>query len=93
MKLIEFVVVAAVALFLFGGGWSIVSNYTSLSGRVATAEHQVFLDTGRLASYKRMVDRRDAAIAQSKCKTQITGWVDHPETLPPPFKPFSSDTK
>lgn len=81
--------VGAIAIFLFGAGYSLVSSNRDQATQIANYEHDVALKDARLVSYKRMIDRRDAAIAASTCKAKITYWVSHPDDLPKPFDPFN----
>lgn len=85
MRLAELGVVAAILLFFFGGGKAIVNNYTDLASEKGRLSRELEKTNIKLASYERMVERRDAAIAHSKCAVSIKGWVSHPETLPTPF--------
>lgn len=43
----------------------------------------------RSLSDKRMIARRDEAIAQSQCKDQIQRWVRHPDEIPKKFDPHN----
>ena len=79
---------AAGALLIASTGATWVHDYRGLVEKVGALEHAKKLDDGRLASYKRMIDRRDAAIDASKCKPQLKEWVAHPENIPQPFDPF-----
>ena len=88
---IPYIVLGFVGLFVAGGGWSIVSNYTGMSGKIATLQHDKDLLDARLASYQRMLDRRNAAINASKCSPEINDWVRNPDKLPKPFRPFEPD--
>lgn len=85
IRLIEWGVAAAILLFFFGGGRAVVNNYTELASEQGRLTRELARTNSTLDSYKRMVERRDAAIENSKCKVAIKGWVSHPETLPVPF--------
>lgn len=89
MNLLYYGGLAALAIFLFGAGYSLVSSNADMATQIANYEHDAALKDARLTSYKRMIDRRDAAIDASECKAQIRKWVSNPDSLPKPFAPFN----
>lgn len=81
----------AIVVFLAWSALSaIVTKNTELAGQVVTLQHTIDLNAGREASFRRMIDRRDAAIdaAPGTCKTMIRNWITHPDDVPKPFNPF-----
>lgn len=80
---------AAGLLLLWSWGSAWLGDYRELVEQLAAVRREKSLDDGRIASYRRMIDRRDAAIDASRCKAQIKEWVSHPENLPVPFDPFN----
>lgn len=91
ITLAPYIFLGLIGLFVAGGGWSIVSNYTGMSGTIAELKRDKDLLDARLAAYQRMLDRRNAAINASKCAPEINDWVRNPDKLPRPFKPFEQD--
>lgn len=89
---IVYAVVAAIALFIGGAGYSLVTNYSSQAAQLQQAQYDAELIKRKLESYTRMVDRRDAAISASKCADQIKHWVSNPDEIPKKFDPFNSRT-
>ena len=88
MSIINYVSIA-VALFCIGAGYTLVTDYRDMNTQLVAAKAEVAKRDGRLASYERMVARRDAAIDASKCKPQIREWVKNPDNIPVPFNPFN----
>lgn len=79
-----------VVIAFFGAmGWNFVTKYQQMSGQIVSLQHDKDLYAGREASFRRMLDRRDAAINASKCKTQIQDWVKNPDSIPKAFNPFN----
>lgn len=82
--------IPVVVVAFFGSmGWNFVTKYQQMSGQIVTLQHDIDLRDGREASFRRMLDRRDAAINASKCKVQIQNWVKNPDNIPKPFNPFN----
>ncbi len=84
-----YLIPVAILVFLGGFGWNFVTSIKDQAATITQLQHQVDLDKGTLDSYKRMVDRRDAAIKASKCSVQIAAWVKNPDSIPVPFNPFN----
>lgn len=80
--------VAAVVLFFGFMGKTFVTDYRDMSAKIERLEHAAKLTDGKLASYQRMIARRDAAIDASNCKAQIDYWVRNPDDVPGKFEPF-----
>lgn len=80
---------ALMALIAFGFGSSFITTYQFNAQEVIRLQKEVDLNTGRNDSYRRMIDRRDAAIEASQCKDKIQYWVKHPDEIPKPFNPFN----
>ncbi len=80
------IIVVAVATF----AWSMVDTFKTTLQENVTLKAQIKVYDGRLASYKRMIDRRQAAIDASKCKDQINRWVRNPDDIPQKFEPFKN---
>lgn len=57
--------------------------------QLANCERDLKLRDGREASFRRMIDRRDRAIAQTQCAKQIQHWVRNPDQIPKKFDPFN----
>ena len=81
-----------VMLFVGGAGYALVTNVRDQATTIAEMQRAKDLSEGRLASFRRMVDRRDAAISASQCKAQIEFWIKNPDDVPKPFKPFGRQT-
>lgn len=79
---------AAVVLFFGFMGKTFVTDYHDMSVKIERLEHAAELVDRRTDSYKRMIDRRDAAIEASACKAQIKIWLRNPDDIPKPFQPF-----
>lgn len=69
-------------------GYGFVSNYRDMAGQIVTLQRDLNLRDSREASFRRMIDRRDAAIGASQCAAQIQKWVKNPDSIPVPFSPF-----
>lgn len=76
-------------LIVVSSAWSYASKLADVQQELDRVNHELALQRGRDESYKRMIDRRDAAIGASKCKDQITHWVRNPDEIPQPFDPFN----
>lgn len=85
--LIKYGLPLLVIIFVASFGWSFVSNYGKMAYKIATLENQVRKYDGRLASYRRMIDRRDLAIKASKCTKRIQYWVRNPDDIPRDMPP------
>ncbi len=90
--ILKFGVPMLVALFVWGAGQTYVKTYNANIQKVVELQREVDKRDGRLASYLRMIERRDAAIKASKCAPQIDKWVRNPEEIPKPFEPFNQLT-
>ncbi len=68
--------------------WSVVDNYTSLTGQVATLKAENAKLTARLESCNRRVLRRDEAIAHvgGKCAADVKKFIR--EGVPLKINPF-----
>lgn len=75
--------------FAYGWGHQIIANYTEMPRRIERLERDKALISTRIASYKTLLARRDAAIAASNCKVQIERWVKNPDEIPTKFDPFN----
>lgn len=80
----------AIALwFAYGWGSEIISNYTGMAKKIERLERDKRLITSRIASYKTLLARRDAAIEASKCRAQLKHWLKNPDEIPTKFDPFN----
>lgn len=80
------VVLGGVAYFVVSGmSYDIGQKATQISELKRTVDK---LEARALAEAGR-IDRRDKAIAQSKCADTIQDWIKHPEKIPEPFDPFN----
>lgn len=77
------------ALFAVSLAHWLPAHISDLSRQLAEEKHQVELIDARATAYQRGNERRDAAIAASKCKDQIQYWVRHPDEIPGQFDPFN----
>jgi hypothetical protein len=92
LSLIKYGVPLAVAWIIYDFGSSFVHNYQELNSKAATYENRIRLLEARDLSSKRMLERRDAAIAASKCSAQIKKWISNPDDIPQKFRPFDQLT-
>jgi len=82
--------VGAIALwFAYGWGVEVIGSYRSMASEIALLKRDKALIESRVASYKTLMARRDAAIEASKCKAQIQYWVKNPDEIPTKFDPFN----
>jgi hypothetical protein len=88
-KLIMYAGTALVAWFIYGWGFEVINRYTEMPKTIQRLERDNTLITTRVASYRTLLARRDAAIAASKCSAQIQDWVKNPDTIPTEFNPFN----
>ena len=89
---IRLVMLAGSALavwFAYGWGSQIITNYTEMPKKIERLERDKRLIESRVASYRTLMARRDAAIEASNCKDVIKGWVKNPDTMPTKFDPFN----
>lgn len=89
---IVYAIIAAVMVFIGGVGYSLVTGYGGQATKLSELTHQNDLMEKRLTSYKRMIDRRDAAIEASVCKVRIKYLISHPDEIPAKFAPFDTRT-
>jgi hypothetical protein len=92
LQMIQFGGYALVTFAAFAGGtfgWTFATNYKKMAQEVAELKDKIELIEGREVSYRRMIDRRDAAIKASKCAAQIQDWVSNPDKIPKPFDPHN----
>ena len=87
--------VLAVLVTLGGVAYFVVSGMSYELGQKATTISELNrkvekLEAKALAEAGR-IDRRDKAIAQSKCAETIQDWIKHPEKIPEPFDPFNRE--
>lgn len=72
--------------------WGVVNNAISEYGRthqeLAMCKRDKALIESRVDSWKALKERRDEAIAASRCKDQIQHWIKNPDEIPKPFNPF-----
>jgi hypothetical protein len=83
----------AIALLFVGVAtfaWSMMDSYRDAITENVKLKAEIVKYDGRLASYKRMWERRQAAIDASACKVQINKWVRNPDDIPKPFEPFKN---
>jgi len=73
-----------VVLVALGFGSQFVKDYREMATTIAENKHQYELLDARYQASLRMVERRDAAIAQSNCKEKIQYWIKNPSLLPAP---------
>lgn len=73
-----------VALVALGFGSQFVKDYREMATTIAENKRQYELLDSRYRASLRMVERRDAAIAQSACKEKIQYWIKNPSLLPAP---------
>ncbi len=73
-----------VVLVALGFGSQFVKDYRNMATQLAENKHAYELLDARYQASQRMVERRDAAIAQSQCKDKIQYWIKNPSALPAP---------
>lgn len=83
-----FVALLFVAVATFA--WSMMDSYRDAIAENVKLKADIVKFDGRLASYKRMWERRQAAIDASQCKDQINRWVRNPDSIPKKFEPFKN---
>jgi hypothetical protein len=88
--LIRWGIPALIAIAVYGFGSSFVTEYKNAVRGKTLADIEVRKITARYESEKRMRDRRDEAIAASKCAAQIKDWIRNPDKIPKPFDPFKN---
>lgn len=74
-------------LYVYGLATSAPAQLAQKSMQLANCQRDLKIRDSREASFRRMTDRRDEAIAASQCKAQIQFWVRNPEKIPKPFNP------
>lgn len=74
-------VIAAASYFLV--------DYKDMARTRGDLDRKIEQLESRVASYQRMVERRDKAIEASKCKDTIKTWIRKPDDIPVPFDPFN----
>ncbi|MBY0560026.1 hypothetical protein [Hyphomicrobium sp.] len=79
---------SAIIMYVGVLAYSNINKIATLSTELAEAKHKLNLTDYREASFRRMTDRRDRAIAASQCAKQIQYWVRHPDEIPKKFAPF-----
>lgn len=87
---IKWGLIALAFAFVMTIAWSVVNTYTTVLQENVTLKAKIKTYDGRLASYKRMWERRQAAIDASQCKAQINKWVRNPDDIPKKFEPFKN---
>lgn len=80
-------VVGAVA-YSAGAIRDFVNKVDTQAATIQRLERDKSLRIAREAAHRLQLQRRDEAIAASKCAKTITGWVKNPDTLPRKFTPF-----
>lgn len=81
--------IGLVALFAYGWGSQVINSYSSFAANNALLQRQLTLQQSREKSLRTLLERRNQAIAASKCKDQIERWVKDPDSIPKPFDPFN----
>lgn len=79
--------IAGWIIYDFGSSW--VRSYQSAHDAAAQCKNERRLRDARELSYKRMLERRDEAIAASKCSAQIKKWISNPDQIPKKFDPHN----
>lgn len=90
IRIIILIAIASGAWIIYDFGSTFVKNYTNFSAQVAKLNNDVRLRDARLTSMQRQVDRRNEAIAASKCATEIQRWINFPNEIPKKFDPFTN---
>lgn len=75
--------------FVYSWGFEVIARYTEMPAKIERLERDNRLIESRVASLRTLMARRDAAIAASRCKTQIQTWIKNPDSIPTPFDPFN----
>lgn len=80
------------ALMIVGVGtfaWSYVHEYRAMAEEIVVLKSTVAKYDGRLASYHRMIERRDSAInaLPDTYRAKVEYWLRHPDHIPKPFDP------
>lgn len=75
--------------FAYGWGSQIITNYGAMQAKITKLERDNTLIESRVASYKTLMARRDAAIEASSCKDSIQRMIKNPDTIPTPWDPFN----
>ena len=73
--------------------WGVANNWISEFGmahqNLAMCKRDKALIESRVESLRVLKDRRDEAIAASRCKSQIQHWIKNPDEITKPFNPFN----
>lgn len=79
---------AAVAFLVYSWGAQIITNYGQMAAQIERLQRDNTLILSRVDSYKTLLERRDAAIAASRCAEAIRAMIKNPDTIPRPSTPF-----
>lgn len=71
---------------------SIINNYTEMAKTIERLERDKALIESRVDSLRELKQRRDDAIAASRCRVQIETWIKNPESIPGRSSPFSGNS-
>jgi hypothetical protein len=74
-------------LYVYGLATSTPAQLALKSAQLANCQRDGALKDARERSFRRMIERRDAAINASQCKAKINYWVRNPDEIPKPFNP------
>ena len=75
--------------FAYGWGMEVISNYGEMAAKIEKLERDNKLIESRVASYKTLLARRDAAIEANTCKDRIQYMIKHPDEIPTKWDPFN----
>lgn len=79
---------AGALFFIYSWGSQIITNYGNMASEIAMLKRSNALINSRVNSYKILMERRDAAIAASRCAESIQKMVKNPDTIPRKTDPF-----
>lgn len=89
LKMAGIGILAGGVFFVYSWGSQIIDNYSAMSAKIATLQRDNALITSRVDSYKILLQRRDDAIAASRCAEAIQKMVKNPDTIPRKTDPFT----
>lgn len=79
---------ATLAFFIYSWGSEVITNYGRMAAQIERLQRDNTLILSRVDSYKTLLERRDAAIAASRCAEAIRSMIKNPDTIPRPSTPF-----